>query len=458
MEHGTTRPLHPALLDAERQPPSQATSAIDRAVQDHIAGQWRAAQAQYRTILASEPDHAMALHFLGVLRHQQGHEDEGLAFVRKSLALEPQNADWHNALGNMLSAQGQAADAVMAFMSALEADASHVDAWNNLGALLLAQGALEDAITALRNAVELAPSFRQAHQNLGDAYRLAGNLSAAALCYCAEYVLRPVQDTQYDILGLAYRQLGRNEEAAQVYQAWLEQEPGHPIALHLLAASCGQVVDDRASPDYLQTYFDAYAETFEDKLVGNLGYRVPQIVHGMLSERNTPANSLRVMDLGCGTGLCGLQLRRFSSHLAGVDLSARSLTEAERKEVYDSLHQRDIVEHLVQCEASTWDLLTAADVLIYFGDLTSFLAAARRALAPGGRLLASFEEAEMQAMSPEKDPGYTLQSSGRYSHHRDYLLQALQTSGFRVDEAMPLDIRHELARPVKGVLLMATAI
>lgn len=458
MEHATTRPLHPALPDAERLHPVQETPAIDRAVQDHLAGQWPAAEAQYRAILSSEPGHAAALHFLGVLRHQQGHADEGLAFVRKSLTLEPQNADWHNALGNMLSAQGQASDAVMAFMSALEADASHVDAWNNLGALLLAQGAVEDAIAALRNAVELAPSFRHAHQNLGDAYRLAGDLSAAALCYCTEYVLRPVQDTQYDILGLAYRQLGRNEEATQVYHAWLEQEPGHPIALHLLAASRGHVADDRASPDYLRTYFDAYAETFEDKLVGNLGYRVPQIVHGMLSERNTPANSLRVMDLGCGTGLCGQQLRPFSSHLAGVDLSARSLAEAERKEVYDRLHQQDIIEHLAECEASTWDLLTAADVLIYFGDLTSFLVAARRVVVSGGRLMASFEETEMPAMNPDKDPGYTLQSSGRYSHHRDYLLHALQTAGFRVDEAMPLDIRSELSRPVKGVLLMATAI
>lgn len=445
---GTTNP--PAL--------SPADHAFEQALGDHLQGQWQAAEAQYRSILAQAPGHAPSVHFLGVLRHQQGHLAEGDALVRQSLLLAPEHADWHNTWGNMLAAQGHGDAAAAAFVAALERDARHADAWNNLGAVLLAAGQAEDAVAALRNATQLRPAFRAAHQHLGDAYQQLGDAHAAALSYCAEYVLRPRQETQRDMLGIAYSQLGLHEEAAQVYAAWLADEPGHPIASHLLAASRGKAVDDRVPADFLQRYFDGYADTFEHKLVVGLAYGVPPLVHQWLAERAIAAGSLRILDAGCGTGLCGPHLKPFARQLTGVDLSEKSLDVARSKEVYDSLHRQDIVEHLLSGVPAQWDVLVAADVLIYFGDLAPFMAAAQGALAHGGLLLVSCETgppagSEPPSVSPA--PGYALQPSGRYSHLDSYVLDTVRTAGFTIDRTMPLVIRQELGRPVQGLLLLA---
>ena len=451
----------PTALDIDGQAGSSHAehSAFELALEHQLAGRWDAAEGLYRAMLAADPGHAEALHFFGVLRHQQGHGDEGRALVQQSLALQPHRPDWHNTLGNMLSAQGSSEEAVAAFMAALELDARHIHAWNNLGAVLLTLRHAQEAIVALRNAVELDPSFRAAHQNLGDAWRQAGDAHAAALCYCAEYVLRPAEERRRDILGIAYSQLGRHEEAAQVYAAWLVDEPDHPIASHLLAASRGHAPLDRAPSEYLQSYFDAYADTFEQKLVSDLEYSVPPLIGDMLAALQTPAYSLRILDAGCGTGLCGPQLRPFAKQLEGVDLSTKSLVIAEEKGVYDSLHSRDIADHLSACAPASWDLLVAADVWIYFGNLLPIMAAAHAALASGGQLLASFEvQAETADGESETsmESGYVLQPSGRYSHRKDYLLRTLQECGFTVLEMKSLAIRKELGRPVKGLLLMAT--
>lgn len=448
-------PAHTAAAD--RAHPA-GPDAFDKALHDHLAGEHEAAERQYCSILAADPEHAPALHFLGVLRHQQGHGEEGRALVQKSLVRQPQHAEWHNTLGNMLSAQGLVEEAVAAFLATLEQDPNHSDAWNNLGSVLLTLGHAGEAATALRNAVALNPALRAAHQNLGDAYRQLGDSHAAALSYCAEYVLRPLNETQRDVLGIAYSQLGRDDEAAQVYEAWLADEPGHPIASHLLAANRGQAAGDRASPDYLRSYFDAYADTFEHKLVDDLAYSVPPLVRHMLERHHAALASLRILDAGCGTGLCGPHLQPFARQLTGVDLSSRSLAIAQEKNLYDSLHAQDIVEYLRNSAPATWDLMVAADVLIYFGNLASFLQAAQHALAEGGQLLASFETTVLNDPDPAKalSPGYVLQPSGRYRHDRDYLLRTLQTCGFTVDETTPVDIRTELGRPVRGLLLLAT--
>lgn len=439
--------------------PPPADHAFEQALGHHLQGHWQAAETQYRSFLANAPGHAPSLHFLGVLRHQQGDAEEGNALVQQSLRLEPDHADWHNTWGNMLAAQGRGDEAAAAFVAALERDARHADAWNNLGAVLLAAGQAQDAVAALRNALELRPALRAAHQHLGDAYQQLGDSHAAALSYCAEYVLRPKEETQRDMLGIAYSQLGLHEEAAQVYTAWLADEPGHPIAAHLLAASRGKAVDDRVPADFLQRYFDGYAETFEHKLVAGLEYSVPPLVHRLLVEKATPAASLRILDAGCGTGLCGPQLKPFARQLSGVDLSEKSLAVARSKGVYDSLHRQDIVDYLgTGAPPAHWDLLVAADVLIYFGDLVPFVAAAHGALAPGGRLLASFEvwDAPCDARAPSLPAsGYLLQSSGRYSHRESYLLDTLRAGDFTVEERLPIHIRKELGRPVQGLLLLA---
>ena len=53
------------------------------------------------------------------------------------------------------------------------------------------------------------------------------------------------------------------DAAAQVYRDWLERDPDNPTARHLLAATTGEEVPERAADDYVATYFDASADDRE---------------------------------------------------------------------------------------------------------------------------------------------------------------------------------------------------
>ncbi len=446
MDGAIPSPLAPA--------PASRLAAFDRALSDHLAGHLREAETGYRRVLDGAPRHAAALHFLGVLLHQQGRSDEGIALVRESLAASPDESDWHNTLGNMLSATGQDAEAVAAFMAALEVDARHAHAWNNLGALLLRNGQAGEAIRAFDNAVTIDSAFEDAWYNLGDAQARVGDEQAAAVSRCAAYVLRPLADKPRHMLGVAFSVLGRFDDAARMYEQWLVQEPGHPVASHLLAAARGGAAPERASNAYLQAYFDGLADSFDHKLLGTLHYSVPALIGQVLRERGVPPHSLRILDAGCGTGLCGQEVAPHARTLIGVDLSARSLELAAGKGVYSALQQQEVVAHMADGPGAAYDLVLAADTLIYFGDINGFLHAAVHSLAAGGQLIASFEELA-PAGGDGAGPSHAITPSGRYSHRRSHVLERLRAAGFEAPEVTDIDIRNELARPVTGFLVVA---
>jgi len=61
----------------------------------------------YRRVLETSPDHPRALHYAGVLAHQQGRNDDAIALVGRSLALVSDDADWHSNFGIVLQSAGQ---------------------------------------------------------------------------------------------------------------------------------------------------------------------------------------------------------------------------------------------------------------------------------------------------------------------------------------------------------------
>ena len=88
---------------SEPLPGEDRALSLDEAVSVAIVlqqtGQWAAADEIYRTVLEAAPDHADALHFSGVLAHQQARSEQAVALIERSLELEPERADWHSNLG-----------------------------------------------------------------------------------------------------------------------------------------------------------------------------------------------------------------------------------------------------------------------------------------------------------------------------------------------------------------------
>jgi predicted TPR repeat methyltransferase len=423
-------------------------SMLEQARAAQYAGKLDEAGQLYHRILRRLPLHPGACHGLGLLCHQRGQTEAGIDLIRQAISLSADRDDWYNALGNMLASVQRHEDAALAFLAALEIHAANPLVWNNLGAVLLRSGRLQEAGVAFENAIALDPGFEDAFNNLGTLQTRRAQPLCAARSFCQAYVLHPHPGKPKHMLGMAYYILGRIDQAAEIYRQWLQEEPDQPIAQHLLAACSGQNVPVRASNAYLENHFDHAAADFDQQLQGHLGYKIPELSGGALKELGVAPASLRVLDAGCGTGLCGPCLAPYASYLRGVDISGKSLALAAQKAVYHDLVQEEIVVHLAGC-AGGFDLIVAADTLIYFGLLEPLLRAAAKALQANGLLIASAEQLQQSTAD------YSLNPNGRYSHGRDYLAATFALAGFELCAMVELALRTELGVPIPGWLLVA---
>lgn len=279
---------------------------------------------------------------------------------------------------------------------------------------LHARGDAAAAIELLQQALELAPDWT------GGWFELAGWLGAAQ----------------------------RRDDAVAAYTRCLALDPADRLGAVLRLALLGAVAEPPALPPaYVAGVFDEYAEDFDGALVERLDYRVPGELAALVrSLAGADAAWARVLDLGCGTGLAGERFRAAAGWLEGVDLSAGMIAQAQRKGLYDALQVGDVVAHL-QAARQRYDLILAADVVIYLGDLAPLMQAAARALAPAGRLALSVEAAA--------GDGFRLTAGHRYAHSEAYLRRVAEGAGLAVEALTGTVCRLEAGRPVQGHLLVA---
>jgi predicted TPR repeat methyltransferase len=373
-----------------------------------------------------------------------------------------------------------------------------------LGVLMLDLGRTADAVACLAEACNAAPGHPGFAAGLATAYEKAGDLNAALStllrCVCAaptridprnaaillcvrrrdfRQAIRLAEDTRragiadacsFGLLGHALSSLGRHSEAADAYAEALKLGPQDPYVRHLVAAAGIVPGATRAPAEYLRAVFDDYAERFEQHLV-SLGYRMPGVFRAVLRQHPLIRAGQRVgpaLDLGCGTGLVGLAIGDLPvGPLIGVDIAPRMLAQAARKKLYAELWEADVMAVLTDesrrpaagafSPDGGYQLILAADVFCYFGDLAGVFAGCHARLAPGGWVICSVEE-----LLPDHDgivPGDTngawaLQRQGRYAHSPDYLRATAAAAGFQVLRLDRETVRLEANAPVEGLLVV----
>lgn len=402
-----------------------------------------------RKILAVAPDYPDALHYAGVLAHENGRTDEALPLLERSVELEPDQPDWHSNLGVVRQARGDLHGAIAAYERAIALRPTHANAHGNLGVLLKVTGNLADAETEYRRSIELDPNHADAHHNLAVVLSATNRSEEAVKCYCRALTLKPHYPEARRALAMAYCVIGQPEYAVQLCNQWLVDEPDSSVARHTLAAVSGQNVPLRAPDDYVQQIFDSFAASFEAKLA-RLNYRAPSLVADVLGEAGrVPEGALDILDVGCGTGLCGPLLAPYARTLVGMDISEGMLKHAAAKQVYHELVQAELTEYLTR-QHGRFDVVVSADTLVYFGALEAFAAAAAGALRPGGLLVFTVEE-EVEAAFAQS---YRIRPHGRYTHGADYVRQLLVSVGLEPDFGRA-DLRMEAGLPVAGLVVRA---
>jgi len=252
----------------------------------------------------------------------------------------------------------------------------------------------------------------------------------------------PADLEAYRVLGRILRNEGRTEEAVAWYRRCLEIAPDDGVARIGLSALGEAPPPERLPDDVVLYIFDRNADSYEGNM-RSLRYNVPETLLALLNaEGGVEKGTLDVLDLGCGSGLCGPVFRPLARRLVGVDLSPRMLTLAAAKKVYDELVEEEMLEYLGHAPEG-FDLVVAANVFCYFADITALAQGIARVLRAGGQLLFDVEKGE----GPEPN----FQVNGRFTHSLAALESALLPCGFDFSRVEETPMRVEGGKPVLGL-------
>lgn len=432
-------------MTASPQAMADIRSQLQQALEAHKARQLERAEQGYRSVLAVAPKLFDALQLLGVLLLQRGHSEEAERVLRDALAVRPEDPSVLNNLAVALKNMKRFEAALQAVDRALAATPNAIAALNNRGNILRLLGRFDEALVNLDRALAVKPDHLDAVSNRAATLASMGLLSEALAAHDDALRLRPLHGPSLQGRGDVLMRLGRRDEAITAYRFALGHggDKAH-IEFALAALGIGER-PDAAPTDYVRSLFEAFANTFDETLVGGLHYRTPELI-GALVSRAFPSGALDILDLGCGTGLSGLALRPVARRLVGIDLASNMLAKARQRGVYDELVCTDILDDLRRREEGRFDLVVAADVFVYLGNLDGVFRECRRVVRDGGRFVFSVEAME--------GDGIELRPSLRYAHSETYLRRLAGQHRFRWESSTSATLRLDNGVPIRGEIVV----
>ena len=452
------------------------------AIEHHQAGRLAEAERLYRALMAGGPPIAEAHNNLGYLLYQRGDVAGALAEYRKAVAIKPTDAgaltnlgnalrdlddgaaaeasyrralsvkpdhpEANNNLGMLLSDRGQHAKALAHYGRALAVNPGNVDALNNSAAAMRRQGKTEDAIALWKRALAARPDCVEAHVYLADTLADRGALEEARRhALIADALAVPPRTAMRYALGTALARCGLREPAIARLRQCVAGDPHDRHGARLaLAALDQEPVPQRASDEFIDRLYAICADRWDDA-AGPYPYRGAQLVADKVR-----GERLDVLDAGCGTGLVGALVRQRARHLAGIDLSAAMLERAKAKNIYDELHQGDLIAFM-GARPQACDVVTCAATLIHFGDLGPAFTAAATTLRAGGAFV-------FTVFPNEQDADFAvaaldgLGQGGCFTHGRRYLADAASAHGFGVETIESAIHEYKNGVPIQSLVVV----
>lgn len=345
---------------------------------------------------------------------------------------------------------GRLAVAEAQFAAALRLTPGRPSVLTNLGVVRVRLGRCAEALPLLEQAAAQEADNLEAWVHLGMARASLGQLAEALAAFDHALARRADIAQAWVHRGSALRELGRGPQAAASFERAIALGADDDLVRYYLASVRSGESPAAPPRTYVQELFDGYADGFEAHLQ-SLDYQAHlRLVHGMLERCAPPWQG--VLDLGCGTGWVGRELRRTvpgsaCGPVAGVDLSSRMLAQARSLGGYDELIEADLGEWLGQSPAagSRWQVAFAADVFIYVGAIDAVLRDLRARLLPGGWVAFSVETlADAQG-------DFQVRPSLRYAHSEAYIRRLAAAHGWQVRAVEHGPIRNDQREPVAGM-------
>jgi predicted TPR repeat methyltransferase len=238
-------------------------------------------------------------------------------------------------------------------------------------------------------------------------------------------------------LGCAWLEAGEPDKALEAFDKLEEDDEVAPK----IAAARAMRAQQRSDAGYVRHLFDQFATDYDQRMIAQLSYAAPQILRDLADMMMAGRDTLTVLDLGCGTGLTGVAFQDLAYRLDGIDLSPAMIEKARSRNLYDLLAVADIETWLREGGAD-YDLILAADTLVYLGDLEPVFAGAARRVKTDGFFLFTVEA------NPAE--GFELGPKRRWRHAEAYLREQADMAGLEVAGLVTCAPRREANIAVEG--------
>lgn len=374
---------------------------------------------------------------------EQKAHDIALGWYEKALELDKKNPRFYVQVAQSRLERDQIEPARDLLLQALNLQPEHVAANMTMANLCIHEGDYAKALPYVKLAAEKSHYAKMPVGSFVLVLRHFGKFAEAETCL--RRALEKIPEDPFlmeSLVAVLLHDENKKQETLALMDKVLAQQPGNATMLHTKSALLGQTTAQ--APDaYVASLFDFYADRFDEHLTSLLKYETPQQLARVLDAvKPSGSPKWRLLDLGCGTGLGAQAVETFTQARVGVDLSSKMVAKAQSKGIYDELYVAEVVSYLQQ-ETRQFELILAADVLVYVGALEPLFAAASKCCAAGGYFALSIENGDDAAP-------FVLRSSGRYAHAASYVQTLAEQSGFRVMNMQPGTLRTEGNQPMSG--------
>ena len=378
------------------------------------AGRLADAGRLFQDVLRGNPRDFDALYGLGLVCLYAQQFEQAQHLLGETVRLDPLFADGFCVRGVALIRLGRYDEALVCFERALMIRPNSVDALANHATALLEMGQAERALPELERAVAIDPRHFVSWHSRGNALIALGRPLEALECYARALEIDPANQLAMENRDNALFQLGRLK---------------------------------RCPTGFMRNLFDQFSSHYDDTMLEKLQYRahlhLRELADRVLAK---PEGPLRVLDLGCGTGLVGVAFRDLAGDgpIDAVDLAPKMLEAAKARGIYRNLALGDLESELF-APGPQYDLILAADTMIYLGDLSRTFAGVSRRLDPNGHYLFAVESLDGE--------GWEQTPQNRFRHSQGYLRSEADLAGLEVVAIDPCVLRSEHNVAVGGLVV-----
>ena len=377
--------------------------------------------------------------------YRLGRVEEAIPLLRALLRLDPRNVEALTALGTIYFETGQFERAQYLLGEAVRVMPDYADGWRLRGAALMQLSRHPGALTCFDQLLSLSPNHIEGLVNRATILFEMKRFEEALLGFDRVLALAPENAIAWNNRGNVLVAMRRLNEAVHCYDHALAIRPGLPTAERNRFWVLLELRNVSRMADFaVRETFDEVASRFDKLMVDGLGY-IGHLHVRKLAERVLPPDTraLRILDLGCGTGLVGEAFKDLASggRLDGIDLSPKMIEVARSRGIYDELVLGDL-EKVLLAGGRCYDLIVSADTMVYLGDLFPTFCGVFKHLEPGGLYIFACEA--------KPGEGWEQIPANRFRHSERYIRNEAPRAELDVVDLMDCTIRSEAGEPVPG--------